>query len=171
MGRVVTTRESECLMNPYPAEIEALMKKMYQTLSEKDQRRYAGIEALKLGHGGQRYIAQVLGCSRNTVAEGIKELEALSEDGGYERRVRRVGGGRNRYAQTYPMIDAQFLEAVADQTAGDPMNEEIRWTNLSRQAIADRLAERHGIRVSVTVIKQLMKAHHYRLRKAQKKSS
>jgi biotin operon repressor len=157
-------------MNPYPPEIETLMKKVYQTLSEKDRRRYAAIEALKLGHGGQRYIAELLGCSRNTVAEGIKELEGLPEDSGYERRVRRVGGGRNRYGDTYPGIDAQFLDVLSDHTAGDPMNEQIRWTNLSRQAIADRLAERYGVRVSVTVIKQLMKTHHYRLRKAQKKS-
>ena len=157
-------------MTPYPAEIEGLMKKLYQTLSEKDQRRYAAIEALKLGHGGQGYIAELLGCSRNTVAEGIKELESLPDDSGYERRVRRMGGGRNRYAEIYPTIDEQFLEVVADHTAGDPMHEEIRWTNLSRQTIADQLAQRHGIRVSVTVIKQLMKTHHYRLRKAQKKS-
>jgi hypothetical protein len=150
MGRLGASRESESVMTPYPAEIEGLMKKLYQTLSEKDQRRYAAIEALKLGHGGQGYIAELLGCSRNTVAEGIK--------------------GRNRYAETYPTIDEQFLEVVADHTAGDPMHEEIRWTNLSRQAIADQLAQRHGIRVSVTVIKQLMKTHHYRLRKAQKKS-
>ena len=156
-------------MNPYPPEIERLMQKMYQTLSEKDQRRYAAIEALKLGHGGQRYMARLLGCSRNTVAEGIKELETLPDESGYESRVRRVGGGRNGYRETYPTIDAQFLEVLADQTAGDPMDEEIRWTNLSRQAIADQLAERHGIRVSVTIIKQLMKKHHYRLRKAQKK--
>jgi hypothetical protein len=39
MGRVGTVRESERVMNPYPAEIEGLMKKLYQTLSEKDQRR------------------------------------------------------------------------------------------------------------------------------------
>ena len=170
MGRVGSPRESERKVKPYPAEIEGLMKKLYQTLSEKDQRRYAAIEALKLGHGGQRYIAQVLECSRNTVAEGIRELETLPEGSGYERRVRRPGGGRNGYRETYPTIDGQFLEVMADHTAGDPMDEAIRWTNLSRQAIADRLAEQHGIRVSVTVIKQLLKAHHYRLRKAQKKS-
>jgi biotin operon repressor len=157
------------MMNPYLPEIEALMKKVHQTLSEKDQRRYAAIEALKLGHGGQHYIARVLGCSRNTVAEGIKELEALPEDSGYERRIRRVGGGRGRYQETYPAIDEQFLEVMADHTAGDPMDEHIRWTNLSRQAIADRLAERYGVQVSVTVIKHLMKTHDYRLRKAQKK--
>ena len=154
-------------MTSYPLDIEVLMKKMYQTLSEKDQRRYAAIEALKLGHGGQGYIAGVLGCSRNTVAEGIKELDALPADSEW---VRRVGGGRDRYAETHPAIDTQFLEVMADHTAGDPMDEHIVWTNLSRQAIADQLAERYGIRVSVTVIKQLMKTHHYRLRKAQKKS-
>ena len=115
-------------------------------------------------------MAGLLGCSRNTVAEGIRDLEALPEDSGYERQVRRAGGGRNRYGETHPGIDEQFLEVVADHTAGNPMDEDVRWTNLSRQAIADRLAERYGIRVSVTVIKQLMKAHHYRLRKAQKKS-
>jgi hypothetical protein len=157
-------------MTPYPPEIETLMKKVYHSLSEKDRRRYAAIEALKLGHGGQCYIAELFSCSRNTVAEGIKELEGLSADSGYERRIRRVGGGRGRYVETHPSIDAQFLDVLADRTAGDPMDEQIRWTNLSRQAIADRLAERYGIRVSVTVIKQLMKIHHYRLRKAQKKS-
>ena len=64
-------------MPPYPAAIEELMKKLYQTLSEKDQRRYAAIEALKLGHGGQSYIARLLGCSRTTIAEGIKDLDTL----------------------------------------------------------------------------------------------
>jgi hypothetical protein len=107
LGRVLAASESEETMNRYPPDIEALMKKVYQTWSEKDQRRYAAIEALKVGHGGKRYIAQVLGCSRNTVAEGIKELEALPEDSVYERRVRRVGGGRQPYTETYPAIDDQ----------------------------------------------------------------
>jgi len=157
-------------MEPYPPEVEALMKKLYQTLSEKDKRRYAAVEALKLGHGGQSYIAQLLKCSRNTITEGLKELEDLREDSAYERRIRRPGGGRQRYEETYPEIDEQFLAVLADHTAGDPMDEQIRWTNLSRQDIADRLAEQHGVRVSVTVIKQLLKKHHYRQRKAQKKS-
>src|SRR5258708_419637 len=140
-------------MTPYPVAIEILMKKMYDTLSEKDQRHYAAIEALKLGHGGQRYIAGVLGCSRTTIAQGIKELEALPEENAYERRVRRVGGGRDGYVEVYPAIDAQFLAVMADYTAGDPMDEASIWTNLSRQAIADQLAARYGIQVSVTVIK------------------
>lgn len=157
-------------MESYPPEVEAMMKKLYQTLSEKDKRRYAAIEALKLGHGGQSYIAQLLSCSRNTIAEGLKELADLPEDSAYERRIRQPGGGRKRYEQTYPAIDEQFLAVLADHTAGDPMDERIRWTNLSRQEIAERLAEQQGVRVSVTVIKQLLQKHNYRQRKAQKKS-
>jgi hypothetical protein len=56
------------------------MKKLYQTLSEKDKRRYAAGEALKLGSGGQSYIAQLLRCSRHTIAEGVKALEELPDN-------------------------------------------------------------------------------------------
>jgi hypothetical protein len=37
---------------PYKTTIELEMRKFYNTLSEKDKRRYAAIEAMKLGHGG-----------------------------------------------------------------------------------------------------------------------
>lgn len=46
----------EQMMEPYQPEIERAMKKYYATLSEKDQRRYAAVEALKLGLGGKSYI-------------------------------------------------------------------------------------------------------------------
>ena len=44
-------------MLPFTEEFEQLMRKYYSTLSEKDRRRYAAIEAKKLGHGGITYIA------------------------------------------------------------------------------------------------------------------
>jgi transposase len=155
-------------MKAYPAEIEAEMKKFHQTLSERDKRRYAAVEALKLGHGGIRYIAQMLGCDRNTVSEGIKDLQSLPERPAVERRVRRAGGGRKPYSETYPDIDEQFLAVLADHTAGDPMNAHMRWTNLSPVEIAARLAQQQGIQVSKTVIRQLLDKHGYRRRKAQK---
>jgi len=46
-------------MQPYTPEMKAGMKKFYESLNEKDRRRYAGIEALKLGLGGRDYIARV----------------------------------------------------------------------------------------------------------------
>ena len=39
-------------MDAYFPEIEHAMQRYYHSLSEKDRRRYAAIEAIKLGHGG-----------------------------------------------------------------------------------------------------------------------
>ena len=66
-------------MQRYRPEIEKQMKKFYESLNEKDRRRYAGLEALKMGHGGRSYIAKVLGCSRNTVRQGASEVSDLSQ--------------------------------------------------------------------------------------------
>jgi len=156
-------------VTPYPRAMEQRMKRFYQTLSEKDRRRYAGVEALKLGHGGQGYIAQVLGCSRKTVAKGVDEVNHLSDDAGYERRIRKPGGGRKRYDETHADIDRQFLAVLKNHTAGNPMDETVLWTNLTPSEIAHLLEKEHRVKVSKTVVHQLLKKHHYRRRKAQKK--
>ncbi len=155
-------------MKRYKPSTEQTMKRFYETLSEKDRRRYAGVEALKLGHGGITYISQLLGCDRNTVAQGVEEVTGLPPDSQPENRVRQVGGGRKRIEMTYPDMDEKFLAVLKHHTAGDPMDETVRWTNLTHQEIAEKLAEDHQIRVSQPVIGQLLKKHHYRRRKAQK---
>ena len=167
MDRVAETKRRANL-KAYPPEVEAAMKRFYQTLSEKDKRRYAAVEGLKLGHGGMIYVADVLGCHRSTISAGIKELKGLPEDSGYDQRIRKPGGGRKPYAETWSDIDEKFLDVISEYTAGDPMDAEVRWTNLSPQAIADRLAQRHGIGVSVTVTRKLLDKHGYRRRKIQK---
>ena len=154
-------------MTPYPDPIEQVMQKFYHTLSEKDKRRYAAIEAKKLGHGGISYIACVLSCSRTTIHEGLAELERLPEASGYEASIRRPGGGRKPYEQRLEQIDEAFLAVIANNLAGDPMDEQIRWTNLSHAEIQARLAQQQ-IDVSETVIKQLLVKHKLRRRKGQK---
>lgn len=155
-------------MEPYSGEIEQMMQQFYVTLSEKDRRRYAAIEARKLGHGGVTYIARVLGCDRSTIQAGMKELNHLPEQGEMAQRVRSPGGGRKPYYETHPNIDEQFLAVLRDHTAGDPMREDVRWTNLTPREIAQRLAEEHQVEVSTTVVRKLLKKHRYRRRKAQK---
>jgi hypothetical protein len=79
----------------YTPELEARMQGFYQTLSEKDRRRYAALEARRLGRGGIAYVAGVLGCSRRTIERAADELAQLPVDpaaGG----VRRPGGGRKK---------------------------------------------------------------------------
>lgn len=153
------------MVTPYPASIERQMQRYYRSLSEKDRRRYAGIEALKLGHGGIRYMTKVLGCDYKTIKLGMQELSddtALSEPG-----IRRAGGGRKSAVATIAGIDAAFLRVVSPHTAGSPIDERIKWTNLSRPKIAE-LLEGEGITVSVTVVDQLLAKHNYRRRKARK---
>lgn len=155
-------------MQPYGPEIEATMKRFYNSLNERDRRRYAGIEALKVGHGGRSYIAGVLVCSRRTVSKGAREVSGLSTRE-VETRIRQLGGGRKTYRSKWPEIDEKFLAVLRDHTAGDPMDEAVRWTNLSLGEIVTALRKDHGIRVSKWVVRQLLKKHNYRRRKAQKK--
>lgn len=72
-------------------ELKAAIILFYSLLDEKQRRLYAGLEALKLGQGGDRHIAELLGLDPHTVAKGRHEL--LSQEGPRE-RVRHSGGGR-----------------------------------------------------------------------------
>lgn len=63
-------------MATYPSLVKKQMKRFYQSLNERDRRRYAAIEAIKLGHGGIDYISQVLHCDQKTISSGVVELES-----------------------------------------------------------------------------------------------
>jgi len=54
-------------MTGYDAAIETKMQSLFATLSEKDKRRYAGIEAIKLGHGGIDYISRLFDIDPKTI--------------------------------------------------------------------------------------------------------
>jgi hypothetical protein len=158
----------EPVMQPYTPELEQTMRQFYASLSEKDRRHYAGVEALKLGQGGRNYLARILGCSRRTVTKGTQEVSGLSGRE-VEQRIRQPGGGRKPYPVTWAEIDAKFLVVLHDHTAGDPMNAQIRWTNLTVGEIVQALRKDHAITVSGHVVRQLLHKHYYRRRKAQKK--
>jgi hypothetical protein len=55
------------------------MKRLFDSLKEADRRRYAAIEAAKLGHGGIEYVSTVLGCDPKTIRQGLDELEGEEE--------------------------------------------------------------------------------------------
>ena len=76
-------------------EAKTHMRNFYHTLSEKDRRRYAAVEAKRLGHGGIEYIANLLGCATKTISRGIQELDLLVDDP-VAGRVRRPGAGRKK---------------------------------------------------------------------------
>jgi len=76
-------------MEPYPADIEVKMKRLYGWLTEKDRRRYAAVEAAKLGHGGVEYVSGLLGCDPKTIRQGLADLEEGEDPAGG--RVRKKG--------------------------------------------------------------------------------
>jgi len=76
-------------MEGYDLEIKRTMRWFYATLSEKDRRHYAAVEARKLGHGGIEYIASILRCDPKTIRQGLNELK--QEQDPAEGRVRKKG--------------------------------------------------------------------------------
>ena len=77
----------------FSPEIEHSMRMFYDSLSEKDRRRYAAIEAAKLGHGGTAYIAILLSCDPKTIRQGQADLDRLPD--GLGDRVRKKGAGES----------------------------------------------------------------------------
>ena len=75
----------------FPDELKAAIILFFSLLDEKQRRLYAGLESLKLGHGGDRKISDLLGMDVGTVATGRQDL--LRQDFEVE-RVRRAGAGR-----------------------------------------------------------------------------
>lgn len=77
----------------YGRPVEIQMVSFYHSLSEKDRRRYAAIEAEKLGHGGLAYVASLFGCDPETIRRGKEDLQQLPQDAA-EDRVRKKGGSQ-----------------------------------------------------------------------------
>lgn len=86
-------------------QTETRLKSLYKTLSEKDKRRFAAMEAAQLGYGGIKYIAGLLGCSVKTISRGIAELDRLDEID-TPGRIRRPGAGRPKKLCPAPMLKA-----------------------------------------------------------------
>lgn len=72
-------------------ELKAAIILFFSLLNEKQRRLYAGLEAFKMGYGGDKKIAQLLGLNEHTVAKGRQELFAGQIE---EHRIRLKGAGR-----------------------------------------------------------------------------
>lgn len=149
----------------YSIEIEKQMQEVFNRLSEKDKRLYAGVEALKFPYGGISYIAKLFSCSRNTIQRGINELKENATIP--KKRDRKAGGGRKQVTQKQTDINGVFLSILKEHTAGDPMDETKKWTNLTCAKIGSLLAE-EDFKVSRNIVRKLLKKNHYVKRQALK---
>ncbi len=72
-------------------ELKAAIILFFSLLNEKQRRLYAGLEAHRIGYGGDKKIAELFGLDPHTVGKGRKELfsSEFATEG-----VRKKGGGR-----------------------------------------------------------------------------
>jgi Rhodopirellula transposase DDE domain len=155
-------------MTPYPPDIERTMRAFYHSLREQDRRRYAAVEAAKLGHGGVEYIAKVLGIDPKTIRRGQCDLKDLPAEP--LPQVRQPGGGRKRRLDQDPDLTANFTAVLLERTAGSPTAESLIWTNLTKTEIVDAMRE-CGSFVSVHIVSQLLDQQGFHERKAQRMES
>jgi len=151
-------------MKKYCKNVEKLMKRHCDSLNEKDRRRYAAVETLKLGWGGKQYIGKILDIDYKTIVRGIEEINNGTEIP--SNRIRKKGGGRKKIIDTTDNIDKVFLAVLETNTTGSPMKEEINRANLTQKKIAE-LMRNEGIEVSKHVVKQLLIKHGFALPKTE----
>jgi hypothetical protein len=82
-----------------PDELKAAILLFYSLLDEQQRRLFAGLESIKLGHGGDAVLAEFLGLDAHTVARGRQQLLDRNVSSG---RTRRSGGGRKSIEKKPP---------------------------------------------------------------------
>jgi DDE family transposase len=138
--------------------IESIRQKYTLLRTEMDERTrrcWAATEALTLGYGGVAAVAHATQLARNTIAAGIREVQAPSRLPA--ERMRRPGAGRKPFAQSDPPLLAALDALVDPVTRGDPESP-LRWTCKSTRRLAEDLTcQGHPISPS-TVARLLSKA-------------
>jgi len=125
-------------------------------LDERGSRRWAACEALELGPGGIKAVAQATGLGERTIRRGCQEMQPEANPSSYAvRRIRSQGGGRKSLIEhDSNLITA--LEALVEPTArgGDPMSP-LRGTCKSTRKLAKALTDQ-GHKISHTKVAQLL---------------
>ena len=88
------TPEEACMTD----EVKAAIVLFLSLLDEQQRRLYAGLSSLKVGRGGDRWIAELLELNPATVMRGRRELligKVLTH------RVRKPGGGRKAHEKKH----------------------------------------------------------------------
>ncbi len=143
------------------------ISKVVPLLTESQRRKYLGLEAVSLGHGGVQEISRLTGASRTTISQGIKELEDLVSDPkaksgtNGEMRVRKSGGGRKSILKTNPELLEALQRFVDSTTIGNPENP-LRWTTKSLRNLQEGLKEQ-GYIISHVKVGQLLEQLGYSL--------
>ncbi len=144
--------------------IKTKYKWLSRVMDERMCRWWAGSEALIRGRGGITLVSQATGLNRNTVAEGVKEIQqGETVLGSREGRaaIRRPGGGRKSLGEHNPGLKAALERLVEPATRGDPTSP-LRWTCKSVRRLAQEL-QSQGYKISPPTVAELLYQMDYSL--------
>ncbi len=152
------------------AVIESIRRKFKRISAELDERGcrcWAANEALELGYGGIKAVAQATDLGERTIHRGCKEMRQQVHPTDFSaRRIRHPGGGRKPLLESDPKLVAALRALVEPTTRGDPMSP-LRWTCKSTRKLARVLTEQ-GHEISHTKVAQLLKGLDYSLQSTRK---
>ena len=147
------------------SELQKKFASVWPLLDERTRRLLAANEAVSLGYGGISAVHQACGLSRQSIANGIREIEegaATAQRG----RIRSSGAGRKSILASDPLLVQALEEMIDGQTRGDPQSP-LRWICKSTRAIAKQLCKKkHAI--SHTKVAQILHSLNYSLQSNRK---
>lgn len=131
------------------------------TLNEYQRRRYLSAEAKAIGRGGISLVSRISGVSRQTLTEGVKEIDDPETGIMRPGRSRKPGGGRKPIWEEQPGISEALEKLVRAHTKGNPMSS-LLWTNKSLRKLEKGLKE-EGFEVSHRVVGIILRRLGYSL--------
>ena len=70
-------------------------------------------------------------------------------------RVRKPGGGRKKAEAKHPELIQQVQHTIKDRTAGDPMRQDVVWTDVTPQEISDSL-QAQAVGVGPRIVRRIL---------------
>ncbi len=145
-------------------DIRRKLAELFPLLNERQRRLLAAAEARDYGRGGVSIISEITGLSRQTIYNGLRDLESLDKT----ERVRSKGGGRKRSTDCMPELLDALEEIVGESTRGDPESP-LRWTCKSVRRISTTLRDQ-GFEVSHQTVARILHDLDYSLQANRKTS-
>jgi transposase len=135
--------------------IKELIDTMLPILNERQRRLFLAKQAAILGYGGITEVSNYTGVSRQTITNGIKELNEGAGKFTGANGIGKSGGGRKDIREHYPEIVQTITGLLEGHTKGNPENS-LLWTSKSIRNIQAAL-EARGIKASHTHIGRILK--------------
>jgi len=144
------------------AQVRAAGKRYRQiapVLNEQSRRRFAALEAQRLGRGGVSVMARITGLARSTIYHGLSDIrDNVTTPPG---RIRKQGAGRKKKTVEDPTILDDLKKLIEPETRGDPM-QPLLWTTRSLRNLCKALRKKRH-KISPTVVGNLLRELNYSL--------